>query len=194
MTKRTGDELRVLAEGFRSQAANLRATGMGYKYVASGLLRDAKLLEKLAADADERAQEADRLGVAEWGKGDAKLPSGYGRERIQRDQKPLPKRDHAGTVGDVTSEEHGFAVSQGRATDKLTRYANAASFTIKTLAEAASKKLKRKVPRSGLSMARAGERPIKRDLAEAVRDLTRSEKYPDGFEVTASNWRGGIPD
>ena len=183
MTNKTGDELRALAESFREQAANLRATGLGYKHVATGLLRDAKALEKMAADAEDRAREADRLGSAEWTE-DAK----------PRDQRALPIRDHAGTVGDVTSEDHGFAISRGRASDKLTRYANAAGYTIKTLAEAATKKLKRHVPRSGLSMARAGERPIKRDVAEAVRELTRSEKYPDGFEVTPGNWRGGLSD
>ncbi len=64
------------------------------------------------------------------------------------------------------------------------RVLNAAGHSIRSLAES------RGCPCSYglLSMASRGDASISTTAAEWVRDHSKSDKYPDGYEVTARNW------
>lgn len=82
----------------------------------------------------------------------------------------------------------GLLIAHGKARDALVRAAVKRKLTMGQLAEAVRKELKlSKLPPSGLSQARRGTRPIRRDVAEAIERLT-------GFAATRANWPGGIKD
>lgn len=68
---------------------------------------------------------------------------------------------------------------------KFVRVLNAAGYSIRALAELPG------CPCSYglLSMASRGDVSISRKVAEWVEARTKSEKYPNGYEATRSNWR-----
>lgn len=165
------ERLRLKAAAQRERADDLRKK-------ADELERDARAFEDAAAILERRARQPN--------------PPRDQSDAPGRDRTGLKKRDQPSNVTSVTTLEHGLAVSQGRASDPLTRAANAVGMTVKSLAAAVSKRVGRPVARSGISMARQGLRPIRQDIVDAIRDLTRSEKFPKGFEVNKQNWPGEI--
>jgi hypothetical protein len=95
-------------------------------------------------------------------------------------------------VNRMLGPEHSLAISKGKTKDgaepdALVRAAHAKGLSLRGLARAIEKKVRRNVPVSRLSMARKGDRPIDRDIADAIQALT-------GFEAVSKNWRGGISD
>jgi hypothetical protein len=104
----------------------------------------------------------------------------------------LRERSHGANVNRMLGPEHSLAISKGKTkdgaeADALVRAAHAKGLTLRGLARAIEKKVRRNVPVSRLSMARKGDRPIDRDIAEAIQVLT-------GFEAISKNWKGGISD
>jgi hypothetical protein len=90
--------------------------------------------------------------------------------------------------------ELGAAISKGKAraakdagrdVDQLVLAAQGKGLSLRRLAQEAAKALRRKVPASGLSQARRGERPIDPAVAEWIEKRI-------GFKATGSNWPGGI--
>jgi hypothetical protein len=91
---------------------------------------------------------------------------------------------------------HAFAIARGQAArleqggrklSALSRAAHAKKMTLRSLARAVGKRLKRDVHHSVLSNAHSGDRPVPRDVADAVEALI-------GFSATKANWPGGIDE
>lgn len=127
-----------------------------------------------AARADLLARTADeleRLGLVA-------IPK---RPLTHVEERRLRREQARGNVNNVTSAEHAMATSRGRARDPLVRAANAAGFTLRSLAAAVG------VSVSLLSMARRQRdgRSIRRAVAERIAELT-------GFAASPANWPGGI--
>jgi hypothetical protein len=93
------------------------------------------------------------------------------------------------------SAQHILAISKAKTrkdkaandeeTDALVRAAQKNGMSLRALCRALAVRLKRKVPASRLSMARDGLRPIDKDIAKAIEDLT-------GFEASTKNWPRGF--
>jgi len=92
----------------------------------------------------------------------------------------------------MLAAEHILAISKGKTrragqTDDLVSAAHKKGLSLRGVARHVAKRLKRKVTVQRISMARKGHRPIDKDVAEAVAELT-------GFAATARNWPGGISE
>lgn len=94
----------------------------------------------------------------------------------------------------MITAEHGPAISKGKTkarlaaggkVDALVMACGAKNLSLRGLAREAASALDRVVPPSGISQARAGTRPIARDVAEYIEKRT-------GFKATPANWPGGI--
>lgn len=101
-------------------------------------------------------------------------------------------RDQGGTVTNTVTTSAdtgaGLAISRGKSSSPLAMAANAAGYSLPRLAEAVTKRIGRTVARTSLSMAAVGDRPIKRDVAEAIESLTKTKASPKGFAATRANW------
>lgn len=109
-----------------------------------------------------------------------------------RDQpQDLQDRDQRGNVTNVTTMDPdvGLAVSRAKSRDELSKAANAVGYTLPALAKAVSELVGRSVTVSQIKMARRGERPIGRDVAEAIQSLTQHKEKPKGFEAVSRNWK-----
>lgn len=157
-----GDEDLKSAHLLRNKARRL-------KEQAETLLQEATVLQKAAEDLE--ALEAKR---------------GSAREETDG----LPGGEITGTVEGMNTavSSHALKVARGKAKDALARAAVTHGMTQGEMAEAVRKELKlKKLPMSGISQARRGTRPIRRDVAEAIERLT-------GFKASRANWPGGIRD
>ena len=90
----------------------------------------------------------------------------------------------------MLAPEHVLNISKARTrkdgeSDALVRAAQSKGLSLRGLARSIEKRVRRNVPVSGLSMARRGDRPIDREIADAIHELT-------GFEASKKNWPGGI--
>jgi hypothetical protein len=125
---------------------------------------------------------------------------------VYKNRSHLKIREHRPRVEAIDMEmaELGATVSKGKAKaalargekiDALVAAAHAKGLSLRGLANEAAQAVRRKVPPSGLSQARRGERPIAPDVAEFIAERLRpsgpDDKSP-GFEATAANWPGGI--
>lgn len=111
-------------------------------------------------------------------------------ERAAAAGEALRSSDQAPTVTNMDAAAHGLATSKGRAKaalergelDPLVKAANAKGLTLRALAKKAGLGT-----HTILSMARRGERPLRRSAAKVIETLT-------GFAATAANWPGGLAD
>jgi hypothetical protein len=157
-----GDEDLKSAHYLRNKARRL-------KEQAEALLREATVLQRAAEDIEALEEKG-------------------GPEREETDT--LLDGENTGTVVgmDTAVSSHALKVARGKAKDALAKAAVKHGMTQGEMAEAVRKELKlKKLPMSGISQARRGTRPIRRDVAEAIERLT-------GFRATKANWPGGIRD
>jgi hypothetical protein len=169
----------------KKDAADLktrRARAHEARQRARRLRADAKRILNEADELDRHANELDRLDAES-------VEEGIGRE----DMPPLPVRENTGTVDGMSTESwsHALKIAHGRAKvrrDALAAASVRAGMTKGEMVEKVRKELKlAKLPMSGISQARSGTRPIRRDVAEAIERLI-------GFKATKVNWPGGIRD
>jgi hypothetical protein len=82
---------------------------------------------------------------------------------------------------------HALKISAGKAVDPLNKACVHRGMTMGQMTKQVGEQLGRRVPDSGISQARRGVRPIRRDVAAAIDALV-------GFPATKANWPGGIRD
>jgi hypothetical protein len=155
-----GDEDLKSAQYLRNKARRL-------KEQAEAMLQEATVLQKAAEDLE--ALEEKR-----------------GPEREETDG--LPVSENTGTVEGMNTADssHALKVARGKAKDALAKAAVNHGMTQGEMVEAVRRELKlKKLPLSGISQARRGTRPIRRDVVEAIERLT-------GFKASRANWPGGI--
>jgi hypothetical protein len=101
-------------------------------------------------------------------------------EELERRER-LHQRVQDSTVPSMDTQAHALATSKGRSESALAKAANKRGMTIRALAAELG------VRHSMLTMAAAGDRPIKRSIADKIADRI-------GFAATAAHWPGGITD
>lgn len=79
-------------------------------------------------------------------------------------------------------QTHRVQISKSRTDDKLAEYANEAHTTMTGLAEAVGRST------SLLSQARHNKCSIAESVTLKIQELTKSKKYPNGFEANKRNW------
>ena len=147
---------------------------------------------KLRRQADHLEAQADAL-FAE-GKHEQALKLYAAADLYRRTADELSRGTQRGNRRGMVQAQR-VRVSEGiGARDELVEVANEANHTLRSLAEAVTERLKGDgitVTHSLLSQARRGKKKIQEKAAQAVEDLTRSEKYPRGFQATRRNWPKG---
>jgi hypothetical protein len=138
-------------------------------------------LRRLAAELDEKAKTALRAGKA----AEAELfvqAAWKARDMADKREQQLLARDQHGTTTEMVNPAR-VRISAGadEDPDELVAKANAAGYTLRSLAEAV------KCSHVLLSQARRGKRSIRRAIVDDVERLT-------GFKATRANWPGGIRD
>jgi len=149
---------------------------------AAKLRTEAAALERRANEflskAEALRKAADMMDAAE------------GRPTMVREEATLAYGENPSILRSVNTEgfSQSLLISAGKAKDALVRAANSHRLTMGQLLEKVRHELKlKRLPASGISQARRGTRPIRRDVAEAIQRLT-------GFEASRANWPGGIKD
>lgn len=147
----------------------LRNKARRLKEQAEALLEEATVLQRAAEDIE--ALEEKR-----------------GPEREETDGLPVGENTVTLERMNTADSSHALKVARGKAKDALAKAAVNHGMTQGEMAEAVRKELHlKRLPMSGISQARRGTRPIRRDVAEAIERLT-------GFKASRSNWPGGIRD
>lgn len=169
-------------KALREQARRLLAKSEALKKQMKKRIDDLEQRAAARLDAAEKIEAADDAGRVTGEQRTRKLPDGEQR---------LPDRSQGGTVNRMLGAEHMLAISKGRTRrdgkepDALVRAAHAKKLSLRGLCREVERKVGRGVPPSGISMARRGDRPIDKDIAEAIEELT-------GFAATKKNWPKGI--
>jgi hypothetical protein len=139
-----------------------------------------------AAEYDAKAKAAAEAGDQEevevWVR--ATLSAQYAAEEMERQEQEgrLPQRGQRGNrSGMLNAARVRMSAGADETPDNLVAKANAAGYTLRSLAEAV------KCSHALLSQARRGIRSIRREIVEDVERLT-------GFKATRANWPGGIRD
>lgn len=102
-------------------------------------------------------------------------------ERAQVEAMVLSKPAARATVNNMFTS-HALATSAGKGKgDPMIVALNAAGYSVRSIAPKVG------ATASAISMARRGDRPIKRAVAEKIQQLTR-------YKATGANWPGGIVD
>lgn len=168
----------------RASAAELRARAEVFQARADALLAEAEVREK-AANEIEAARKKGRQVSGQTAQSDLQSSeAGYAG---------LPERPRSPIVDTrMLAAEHILAISKGKTrregqTDDLVGAAHKKGLSLRGVARAVTKRLRRKVTVQRISMARKGHRPIDKDIADAVAEVT-------GFAATPRNWPGGIAD
>jgi hypothetical protein len=82
----------------------------------------------------------------------------------------------------TAADSHALKISRGKSKDPLSKACVNHRMTFVEMVERVRKELKLpRLPSSGISLARRGERPIRRDVAEAIERLV-------GFAATKAHW------
>lgn len=117
-------------------------------------------------------------------------PAGKELRGLREDPIALFPSENPGTVEGMNTEgfSQSLLISHGKSKDALVRTAVRHRMTMGDLLDRVRKELKlKRLPPSGISMARRGLRPIRRDVAEVIERLT-------GFAASKTNWPGGFKD
>lgn len=140
---------------------------------------DASKLREMADEADAKADEMEGAAAAlrEHAAAARKLADKLGSTKSSLTGKLTPVN-----VNKAVNAEHRFNISRGQKRRGDVKFIDALAerdYTQKTLAE------KLNIAPALLSMYRRGKRPIPRDRADKVQELT-------GWKATLANWPGGI--
>ena len=146
----------------------------------------------------KRAEQCDQRGVELARKRDTLAAADAFEEAIglrkaaDELEARLSQSPGRATTGRMTGSARRRMSEASGSENPLVEVANAAGHTLVTLSEAVAKRTKTRFSHAILSKAPRGLRPVREDVTKIVQELTRSEKYPDGYEPTSRNWRGGI--
>lgn len=126
----------------------------------------AQKIARLDAEIAERVAERDRCQAA--------------LEALTNSH--LTKLEDSVNVKSTMLQTHRVQISKSRTDDKLAEYANEAHTTMTGLAEEVG------CSTSLLSQARHDKCSIAKSLTDKIQELTKSGKYPKGFESSKKNW------
>jgi hypothetical protein len=184
----------------RAEARRLEAQVEAYN---SRMRRKIALLYKFAEESEANEEEeragGEQQSVSRGGEHEGREHELHGSAQdgtVNRMQLSTEHRRLLSTPPKTRfSAEHILAISKAKTrkdraannvkTDALVEAAQKNGMSLRALCRALTAKLKRKVPASRLSMARDGLRPIDKDIAKAIEELT-------GFESSTKNWPRGF--
>jgi hypothetical protein len=141
-----------------------------------------KLADEIDKEAEAKARAGDKEGAGKlWDMAEEARYRATQRERAAKVGALRPRNQRGNKKVMVNPARVRISAGADERPDELVAKANAAGYTLRSLAEAVD------CSHALLSQARRGERTIKRQIAEAVEKLT-------GFKATKANWPRGIRD